>query len=217
MVFLKYGSDLSIKLQDKPAKTRLFQKSREYSLIGSRNSNHNRGVMKTMQMAASTIAFTVVLFFSGTALSQEFDEHLLMLRPLAGETWVGHFVNSSDSGLVHVIRWEPILNGKVVKSTKEVAALDFTMETYYFWDWEKENISFLQLTSRGIFSRGTVTLDEAKITLSGRGIRSKSVSGFKQTFEIQSDGKLQDCFYRKNNDEWVQGHLIEYAKRGGHE
>lgn len=174
---------------------------------------HDRGFMKHKQIAASIVTFTMFLFFAAAVLSEEIDEHLLMLAPLVGDKWVGHFVNSPDSGLVHVVQWEPILDGKVIKSTKEVATLDFAMETYYFWDWQEERMSFLQLTSRGVFSRGTVAFEEGKITLSGTGVRPKSVSEFRQTFEIQADGTLQDYFYRKENGEWRAGHLIEYTKR----
>jgi hypothetical protein len=105
-----------------------------------------------------------------------------------------------------------MLDDKAVKSTKVVASLNFRMETYYYWDWEKDSVSFLQLTSRGIFSRGKVNLDEGKIVLLGRGIRPNGVSEFKQTFAIRLDGTLEDYFYRKEDGRWEQGHLIEYAR-----
>ncbi len=136
-----------------------------------------------------------------------------MLRPLIGVTWVGHFQESSDSGLVHVVRWETTLDGNVIRSTKEVPALNFRMETLYFWDWEKETISFLQLTSRGTFSEGTVTLTEERITLIGRGIRPSGISEFKQTFEIRPNGTLEDRYYRRDDDEWASGHRIVYARQ----
>jgi hypothetical protein len=169
--------------------------------------------MKAKYIASSVIALPILLLVASVGFSQELDEHLLMLQPLTGFTWGGHFVESSDSGLVHVVRWEPILNGNVIRSTKEVTALNFRMETLYYWDWEKETISFLQLTSRGIFSRGTVALAENRITLLGRGIRPDGISEFKQTFEIRPDGTLQDCFYRRDDGEWVQGHQIVYTRQ----
>jgi hypothetical protein len=164
-------------------------------------------------MKAKVIAFPILLLVASVGFSQELDEHLLVLQPLTDVTWVGHYVESSDSGLVHVVRWEPILNGSGVRSTKEVTALNFRMETLYFWDWEKETIAFLRLSNRRIFSRGTVEFAENKVTLVGRGVLSNSVSEFKQTFEIQADGTLDDHFYRKDDGEWVRGHRIVYARQ----
>jgi hypothetical protein len=169
--------------------------------------------MNAKTIASSVIALPILLVVVSAGFSQELDEHLLILQPLIGATWVGHFLESADSGLVHVVRWEPILNGKVIRSTKEVAALNFRMETLYFWDWENETISFLQLSSGGTFSEGTVALAEKKITLSGRGIRPNGVSEFKQTFEIRPNGTLEDYYYRRDDDEWVQGHRIVYSRQ----
>jgi hypothetical protein len=170
--------------------------------------------MIAKHLAASVAAVTTVPLVASVGISQELNEHLQMLRPLTGVTWVGHFTESSDSGLVHIVRWESVLNGAVVRSTKEVTALNFRMETLYFWDWEKETISFLQLTSRGIFSRGTVEFAEDKATLSGRITRPNGVSEFKQTFKIQPDGTLHDYFYRKEDGQWVRGHFIVYDRQG---
>jgi hypothetical protein len=111
-------------------------------------------VMKARCLAPSAIALAVGLLVASVGSSQELDEHLLLLKPLTGVTWLGHFVESPDSGLVHVVRWEPILDGAVIRSTKEVTTLNFRMETLYFWDWEKEEISFLQLTSKRSFQQG---------------------------------------------------------------
>ena len=169
--------------------------------------------MKARCLAPPAIALAVGLLVASVGDSQELDEHLLLLEPLTGVTWVGHFVESSDSGLVHLVRWESVLNGAVIRSTKEVRSLNFRMETLYFWDWEKETISFLQLTSRGIFSRGSVAFAENKITLSGRSIRPNSVSEFKQTFEIRPDGTLHDYFYHRDTGEWKLGHRIVYTRQ----
>jgi len=163
----------------------------------------------------SIMVFPILLLLASVGFGQELDEHLHVLRPFTEMTWVGHYVESSDSGLVHVVRWEPILNGSVIRSTKEVTALSFRMETLYFWDWEKETIAFLQLTNRGTFSRGTAELVENRVTLFGRGIQPNSVSEFKQTFEIQPDGTLHDHFYRREDGEWVQGHKIVYTGEKG--
>jgi hypothetical protein len=169
--------------------------------------------MKARYLAPSAIALAVSLLVASVGSSQELDEHLLLLEPLTGVTWVGHFVESPDSGLIHVVRWEPVLNGAVIRSTKEVTTLNFRMETLYFWDWEKEEISFLQLTSRGFFSRGTVAIVEDKMTLSGRSIRPNSVVEFKQTFEIRPDRTLHDYFYHRADGEWKLGHRIVYTRQ----
>ena len=169
--------------------------------------------MRARHLAPSAMALAVCLLVASVGSSQELDEHLLLLEPLTGITWVGRFVESPDSGLVHVVRWEPVLNGAVIRSIKEVTTLNFEMETLYFWDWEREEISFLQLTSRGIFSRGTIETAEDKITLTGVSVRPNSVTEFKQTFEIRPDGTLHDYFYRKDDGEWRLGHRIVYTSQ----
>jgi hypothetical protein len=169
--------------------------------------------MKARYLAPSAMALTVGLLVASVGSSQELDEHLLLLEPFARYTWVGHFVESPDSGLVHVVRWEPVLNGAVIKSTKEVTTLNFRMETLCFWDWEKGEISFLQLTSRGIFSRGTVAIAEDKMTLTGRSIRPDGAVEFKQTFEIRPDGTVHDYFYQRDDGEWKLGHRIVYTRQ----
>jgi hypothetical protein len=169
--------------------------------------------MKARYLAPPVIASAVSLLVASVGSSQVVDEHLLLLEPLTGVTWVGHFVESPDSGLIHVVRWEPVLNGAVIRSTKEVTTLNFRMQTLYFWDWETEEISFLQLTSRGILSRGTVAIAEDKMTLSGRSIRPNSVVEFKQTFEIRPDGTLHDYFYQRADGELELGHRIVYTRQ----
>lgn len=171
-----------------------------------------QNAMRKQTITTFAVGFAILAFFAPRVLSQDWDEHLLPFRALTGKAWTGHFVGSSDSTLVHVVDWQSILGAKVVKSKKEVASLDFTMETYYFWDWEKEKVSFLQLTSRGIFSRGTVAFDEDKITLLGVGVRPNGVAEFKQTFAVRADGALEDLFYSKEDGRWRQGHLIEYTR-----
>jgi hypothetical protein len=169
--------------------------------------------MRARYLAPSAIALAVGLHVTSVGSRQELDEHLLLLEPLTGVTWLGHFVESPDSGLIRVVRWEPVLNGAVIRSTKEVTTLNFRMETLYCWDWEKEEISFLQLTSRGIFSRGTVAIAEDGMTLCGRSIRPNGVAEFKQTFEIRPDGTLHDYFYHRDDGEWKLGHRIVYSRQ----
>jgi len=168
--------------------------------------------MKSSHFTVFFLTIAVSFLSAGVSTGQELDEHLMMFHSLQKTVWTGHYVNSADSELVHTVRFEPILDGKVVRSTKDVAALNFKMETYYYWDWEKETIKFLRLTNRGIFSNGRLTQDGDIITLSGMGTRPGGVSEFKQTFELRSNGKLSDHFYRKEKDDWVKGHVIEYSR-----
>ncbi|MBT5874578.1 MAG: hypothetical protein HOH43_14255 [Candidatus Latescibacteria bacterium] len=143
--------------------------------------------------------FTLLLFLPSCLSAQDLDERLQILKPMMSKQWIGHYVGSTDSEIEHAVRWDSILDGKAVK---------FTMETTYFWDQDREELRFLQLTNRGASSVGTVHFEEDRVTLLGSG--ADGASEFKQTFAIGADGTLADYFYREEGGALVQGHFIEY-------
>ncbi len=148
------------------------------------------------------------LFSSSACLAQ--NKPLEIFNQFTGKSWEGHYVDSEDSLLIHELKWEFILNSKGAKETKSVPEVGFEMETYFYYDWEKNQISFLSLINKEMNSNGKVVAEGPKIILEGKTFYSGGSSEFKKTFEVNEDGKLIDEFYRKKGDGWIRGHLIEY-------
>ena len=149
------------------------------------------------------------------AQPQELDSTLQYLAPLLGQTWVGHYVDSpEDAHLEHIVRWEAILDGKVVKKVKAVPAVDFCEVSLYYWDTEAEQVSLMSLTNRGQHTHGTVRLDDARIVMNGDRPDGRS---FVLSFEILADGRLRDKFFNVIEGDLQQGHLIEYTAEAGRE
>jgi hypothetical protein len=142
------------------------------------------------------------------ALAQE--QPLSLFKDMVGKQWKGHYVNSSDSVIAHFIRWEYALDSKYVKQTKEVPELNFKMETFFFWDFELKQVSSLTLINRDMIARGQVKTEENKIALQSKTFKRSGTSESKQTFEINSSGQLEDYYFRKESDKWVEGHFILY-------
>ena len=168
-----------------------------------------------MNSLGSRIAFGIIAVVLGTSISaegQDLDKSLQMFDPLIGKSWIGHYVGR-DEELDHFIRWEPILNGKAVREIKDVPELGFSLERVYYYDWGLEQLSFLALTSRGFISRGSASLDEGRILLTGVSVRPDGSAGFRIAFEVTPEGLLQDRFYLKKGDTWDQRHLIEYSAK----
>ncbi len=152
----------------------------------------------------------MILFIIASSVSLAQNSHLETFHKLVDKEWVGHYVDSEDSHYVHKVKFEYILNGQAVKETKIVDELQFEMETYYYYDWDKEQISFLSLLNKEMHSIGKVVIDGSIFTLEGTNFFSSGRTEFKKKYEITKLGKFYDHFYRKKEDSWIRGHLIEY-------
>lgn len=109
----------------------------------------------------TTVALTVL------AVSEELVEPLAAFEPLVGTSWIGRFTSSPAPPLDHLIEWKAILDGQVVQWSKCVEALDFAMETFFYWDQELDAVAFTQLTSNGIHGKGVVEIEDGVISLVG--------------------------------------------------
>jgi len=152
----------------------------------------------------------MILFIIASSVSLAQNSHLQTFHKLVDKEWVGHYVDSEDSHYVHKVKFEYILNGQAVKETKIVDELQFEMETYYYYDWEKEKILFLSLLNKEMYSVGRVIIDGSIFTLEGANIFNSGRTEFKKKYEITKLGKFYDFFFRKKDDQWIRGHLIEY-------
>nr|NQU93091.1 hypothetical protein [Bacteroidota bacterium] len=87
------------------------------------------------------------------------------------------------------------------------------MKTWYFWDWEQDQISFLSLLNKDKISRGSAKMEDGKIVVMGKSYFKGGSNDFKKNFETGDGGKQIDLFYRKTGIGWTQGHLIEYQRK----
>ncbi|MGD2123330.1 MAG: hypothetical protein PVJ76_16375, partial [Gemmatimonadota bacterium] len=153
---------------------------------------------------------------SGAAQSaDELDENIRFLAPLMGHLWEGGFVGEHSGDLVISLRFEPVLAGKAVRYTREVASLDYVSETHFFWSPVREEVLYLALNSRGIVGEGVVSMQDGAIVLLGVDQWPEQSVESRTVLELDEDGILRDTFFRKDGGEWVRGHVQEFTVRAG--
>ena len=135
--------------------------------------------------------------------------------PFLDQTWVGHFVDSPDSNLTHILRWESILDGKAIRKTKEVPEVDFRMEAMIYVDAESGDLAYLSVNSKGGVARGTFTVEDGVLVQHGTQRHAAGTIATKYTFEILADGRLEDLFLHEIPGSWRQGHKIHYRAQVG--
>jgi hypothetical protein len=143
----------------------------------------------------------------------ELDEHLRFLEPLMGKEWVGGYVGSEAPDIQIALRFDQILDGKVVRYVREAKAADFSGLTHFFWNPGRGEVCFISLNNRGIVGEGVVNAADGTITLHGQSHRPDKTTEFKTTLEIDAKGTLRDTFLRMESGEWVHGHLQEYVAK----
>ncbi len=156
------------------------------------------------------IISTFIVFFLNTSLVYS-QNNLTVFDDFVENKWTGHFQNSEDSLLVHTIEWEYDLDNNIVIETKSVPEVNFYCETYYFWDYETNQISYISLMNKKMISRGKAIFENGKLMLSGKTFFSEGVQENKKTYEISEERKLKDYFYRKSKSKWIEGHFIIYV------
>jgi hypothetical protein len=122
-----------------------------------------------MQRSRWTAPIALIVFVAAAtvAVGGQLITPLAAFESLAGTSWIGRFTSSPAPPFDHEIKWTVILDGQVVRWTKQVEALAFSMETFFYWDKDLDAIAFMQLGSNGIHSKGVVELDNEAITLVG--------------------------------------------------
>ena len=158
------------------------------------------------------IVLSFIVFFLNTNLVYS-QSDLSIFKDFIGKKWIGHYQNSDDSLLVHTIKWEYDLNRNVVKEIKVVPEVNFYCETYYYWDHEADQISYLSLMNKEMINKGTLIMNNGKLELSGKTFFHNGFQENKKTYEITEDGKLKDFFFRKSKGKWKLGHFIQYTSK----
>lgn len=160
----------------------------------------------------TTLSITIIIMFifqsPGICGGQEDLETLY--EPFLGKTWVGHFQNSDDSTLTHIIKFETILDGKYIKMSKSVPEVNFSMETYIYFDKTDGKYKSLTLNNRGISHTSEIFPKDGIIFREGMSTWDEQPFKFRNTFEIKADGTMHDYFYSLQGEKWVQGHFIIY-------
>ena len=164
---------------------------------------------------ASRIGLAVVVTLACAAVGQELVGPLTPFAPLVGTSWIGHFTSSPAPPFDHLIEWKAILDGQVVRWTKRVEAVGFSMETFFYWDAELDAVAFIQLSSNGVHGRGEVEFEDGVIALVGVAMQTWAPVEFRQTFEVLSDGTLEDRYYTRVGTKWSPEHVISYSLRPG--
>ena len=161
--------------------------------------------------ATMLIAVISVALLAAVSLGQEPVDELSIFRPLIGTGWSGHFQDSWATQADQVIEWKTILNGQVVRWSKQVEELGFSMETYFYWNPGLGSIAFVQLCSNGNHGEGAVETEDHVLALVGISNQASRAVEFRQTFEITADGTLEDRYFSRSGDGWAPQHVIVYS------
>ena len=153
---------------------------------------------------------SVLAVLATPVVGQGLVDALAPFEPLLGTSWTGRFVSQPAPPGDHSVEWRTILSGQAVQWSKRVEALDFAMETFFYWNAELDAVAFLQLTNRGVVGEGVVAFEGALIALEGVVQQPTGPTEFRQTFELLPDGTLEDRYYRRVGDGWHPEHVIVY-------
>ena len=146
----------------------------------------------------------ITLSFS-SIYGQELDEKLKLLEPFTNKLWEAEIPRFGEGAKMEIM-WEVMWEGKVIKETGELKILNYTFETYYYWDFNKQEIGVFSIHSNGNFSHGHVKEEDGKILVYGYGTLPDKKLEFRNTFEFTEDGKLLDKYFRFEDGEWKAGH-----------
>ncbi len=163
--------------------------------------------MKNTKNISCTI---ILIFLSLTSVyGQKLDEKLRLLKPLINTKWEAQETRFGEDAIIN--RWfEVIEDGKAVKRTDTFKVINATSVYLYFWDFEKQEIGVFGIHNNGNFVHGHVKEEEGKILIYGYGIFPDKKLEFRNTYELNTDGKFLDKYYRFEDNAWQSGHSWEF-------
>jgi len=137
------------------------------------------------------------------ALRRELD----ILKPLVGKNWICEWKDPSGRQTLHLLcRFEPMHDGKILRFYQECRELNSQTDGYYYYDPDKKEIAFLQLTNNGNFAVGNVKAEGGKILEYGHVTFPNEKFEFRNIYELTAHGELTDRFHSFENGEWRAGH-----------
>ena len=141
------------------------------------------------------------------------QEKLAFLEPLLGRPWQGELTHPDGRRTFPITQaYEALWEGKVVHYTRSIPDFPFFLEGYIYWDANEQKVCLMNINSRGNSGRGIVTLDDGKITVSGRMTMNGKTYDYRNTFEVSVDGKLIDRWFQNMTGSWQPGHVIEFVR-----
>ena len=169
--------------------------------------------MKSASSLTILIVLPLMVAYSSMPESAELDEHLRFLEPLIGPEWVGGYVGEDAPDIVITLSFEPILEGKAVRYTREAAAVGFVSEAHFYWSPNRDEVLFINLNNRGMVGEGVVKSEGENVVLRGESHSLDGTVGFKTLLHIDATGVLRDTYMRNEDGQWVQGHYQEFVAR----
>lgn len=141
-------------------------------------------------------------------------EELGILKPFISKTWISEEKHPSGQMVLHFnLKFESIYNGKVIKMYMECPDLNFQTNGYFYYDSDKKEIAFLELSSNGNISQGYIKKEDGKVVKYGNVIFSDRKLEFKNIFEFTTEGSYSDKYFRLENGEWKPGHSRVYNEK----
>ncbi|MFC2093398.1 hypothetical protein ACFLSV_05810 [Bacteroidota bacterium] len=159
--------------------------------------------------------YTMILFtlsFS-SIYGQELDEKLKLLEPFINKKWEAKEPLINENAKME--KWfEIIENGKAIKRTDTLNAINATSVYFYYWDFDKQEIGVFGIHNNGNFAYGHIKEEDGKILYYGYGTFPDIKLEFRNTYEFTEDGKFFDKFFSFENGEWKSGHSrVFYEKK----
>ena len=140
-------------------------------------------------------------------------EKLAFLEPLLGRPWQGEFTLPDGKQKLPITQtYEALWGGKVIHYTRSIPDFPFFLEGYIYWDANEQKVCLMSINSRGNADRGTVALEEGKITVSGRMTMNGKTYDYRNTFEVGADGRLTDRWFQNMTGSWQAGHVVEFVR-----
>ncbi len=149
----------------------------------------------------------IILFIAFTTLL--LANPLEIFEPYMGQIWEGHYSDSGDSSLVHMIYWEYAPDSSRVYQVKTVPELDFRMVTTYYWDDRKKEVASLALIDDNTFAVGYAHAEKEHIECYSHNFHP---DGSHETIShyILSGVSMRERFYRKTEGYWLIDQLTVY-------
>ena len=127
------------------------------------------------------------------------------LRPLLGQTWKGHFKDSTpEKPQYDVARWERALNGQAVRITHSVNDGVYGGESMILWDPAKKQVVYYYFTTAGFFTTGVMTFEGGRIVTRDQVTgNTNGITEVRSTYELRPDGTLL------SKAEYLKGNAVE--------
>jgi hypothetical protein len=157
-----------------------------------------------------TLFVSVAIARISSENSPALNENLKLLEPLANKKWVGKLKALNEDRYLDIVRqFDIIWNGTAIKISSFCRELNSDREGYIYWDSDENQIALFSINNKGTIQKGYVSEDQGKILFSGFIIFPDRKLEFKNYFELTSEGRLIDKWFRRENGEWLPGHNLE--------